>query len=330
MSNLSSRDKLLNCTLITTTGTATSIAMSTEERHARHPVGTSRFTPSESARQSVQQPFRFGNLPKEVRDRIYRLSLVNETPTSIVVDEPSGFDGEPMSEAHIFGNPDLVQLITRIDHFRGDRFTIDMGLTRINSTIHDEAAAVLYGCNTFRFTGEYSWTNFVYFHQHLTRVGRQYLRKLEISFPHIIRNNSAQITSQFDESSVRGIKILRRLPSLAKLTFHVGDDIMTANINLLRQIRDSKQCSIVMDIRKALLYYDHDGYDDRPVRISSTAIQKMRKWNWNIRGHYELVDQHHRFRKETSWLRWSQMNRQKGLDSGLISEPNLFYEPFLF
>lgn len=213
--------------------------ISSKARHARPPVGASRSTPSRSARQSVQQPFRFGNLPKEVRDRIYPLCLVNETPIPIVVDEPSGFDGEPMSEAHIFGNPNLVQLTIRNNHFWGDRFTIGVGLARINSTIHDEAVAVLYGCNTFRFMGEYSWINFVYFHRHLTRVGRQHLRKLEINFPTIARCNSAQITSQFDESSERGIKILKRLPSLAKLMFRVGDDIMTVDINLLRQIRGS-------------------------------------------------------------------------------------------
>jgi len=249
-----------------------------------------------------------------------------------VVDDPCDFDGEPLSEGQIFGNPDLVQLTTRINPFRGERFSIDVGLVYINSTIHEEAAAVLYGRNTFQFVGEYSWINFFYFHRRLTRVGRPHLRQLEIGFPDIERFNTTQIVGQLDEFGEKGIKILKHLPSLGDLTFRIGEDIMAADIELLRRIRDAcqRQCRIVMDIRKALLYHDPDGFDDRPVRISSSAIQKTRKWGWDLRGQYELVDQHHRLRKETSWLRWLQRNRQKGLQSGLISEPNPFSEAFMF
>ncbi len=252
--------------------------MSSQRRPARQTIHASRSTPARPACRSVRQPFRFGNLPIEIRDKIYRLRLLNETAIPIVVDDPGDFDGEPLSEGQIFGNPDLVQLTTRINRFRGERFSTDVGLIYINSTIHDEAAAVLYGRNPFKVVGGNSWINFFYFHRRLTGVGRQHLRQLKISLPDIERFNTAQTVGQLNEFGEEGIKILKHLPSLGDLTFRVGEDIMAADIELLRRIRDAcqRQCRIVMDIRKALLYHDPDGFDDRPVRISSSAIQKMR------------------------------------------------------
>ncbi|KAL8753997.1 MAG: hypothetical protein Q9199_004646 [Rusavskia elegans] len=118
--------------------------------------------------QKSRQPFRFGNLPQTIRDRIYRLCLINEHPTSVVVDERSGWDGEELTTGQIYNDEELVRLTTAIHHQERFNSNVTAALLQINSTIHEEAAPILYGLNTFSFTGRNCWLDLIYFEWLLT------------------------------------------------------------------------------------------------------------------------------------------------------------------
>jgi len=286
-----------------------------QESAVRQPGGAPTSTPARPARCPVQQPFRFENLPTELRHEIYRLCLINETPIPIVVDDSCASDSVRSSEARIHDNSKPQQLTARIDCFSMERFTIHAGLLRVSRTIREEAAEFLYGHNTFRFLGEDCWIDLFRFHRRLTQVGRQHLRYVEIALPETKWSRSVKIVSQLSELSVSGTELSKVLPDLRVLTLRVSDDIMIANIELLRRIRHAckEECHVVMDIRTALLHSGLREPEDRPVRISSVAIKNMSEWQWNIKGQYELVDEGHRFKKERVWLKWLRLNAQKGL-----------------
>ena len=286
-----------------------------QESAVRQPGGAPTSTPARLARCPVQQPFRFENLPTELRHEIYRLCLINETPIPIVVDEPCASDGVRSSEAQFFDNPEPEQLTPRIGRSPMERLTIDAGLLCVSRTIREEAAEFLYGHNTFRFLGEDCWIDLFRFHRRLTQVGRQHLRYVEIALPETKWSRSVKIVSQLSELSVSGTELSKVLPDLRVLTLRVSDDIMIANIELLRRIRHAckEECHIVMDIRTALLYNGLREPEDRPIRISSVAIKRMSEWQWNIKGEYELVGEGHHFKEKAVWLRWLRLNAQKGM-----------------
>jgi hypothetical protein len=220
--------------------------MSSEGRAARQPGGASTSTPARPARRPVQQPFRLGNLPIEIRHEIYRLCLVNETPIPIMVDEPCASDGVRLSEAQFFDNPEPEQLTPRIGRSPMERFTIDAGLLCVSRTIREEAAALLYGHNTFQFLGEDCWIDLFRFRRRLTQ-DRQHLRNVEIA---TTWSKSAKTVIQLSDSSTFGIELSKVLCGLRTLTLRVSEDVMIANIELLRRIRHAcrEECHIVMDI----------------------------------------------------------------------------------
>ncbi|KAI4277660.1 MAG: hypothetical protein L6R38_005402 [Xanthoria sp. 2 TBL-2021] len=278
--------------------------------------------------QRSSQPFRFGNLPQTIRDRIYRLCLITEHPTSIVVDETSGWDGEELDTGQIYNSEELVRLTTAIHRQEHLNSNFTAALLQINSTIHEEAAPIIYGLNTFSFMGRNRWIDLIYFEWRLTGISRQSIRTVVIHFLEIKRGYN----SELNRASTEGLKSLEKFSVLASLTLVVYEDILTSDLKHLRQIRDSVpgSCRIAIDVRKASRYHKDGGWDHRPVRISSHAVRKMQQWGWAMKGEWELVDQRHRLRHEEDWFEWLDQNHRRGVRFGYLEEPHGIYELCVF
>ena len=232
-----------------------------------------------------------------------------------MVNEHPGFDDEPYEEYQIYDDEDNVYLTTR------NRLALQTILLHVNTTIHEEAAPILYGKNDFVFDGQYCTNDLYYFERRLTRVARDHIRNVKTVFPEIL---DGDVRHEFSVPGSGSLRIFGRFPSLRILQFRVFEDIMTGDVRLLRKIRDSVRqgCQIVLKIGSASIHYEYDSHDMRAVRIGSGAIAKMRKWGWVVEGDFELVDKGHALVNEGKWSRWLQKDRERGLRSGLISEPS--------
>ncbi|KAI4228497.1 MAG: hypothetical protein L6R36_001610 [Xanthoria steineri] len=286
-------------------------------------LSTSESRPLKHVRQTSPQPneFRFSNHP-DIRDRIYRLCLLNHRPIPIVVKEQSDWDGEDYNAAQNYNNQESVRLSTRLNS------DVTAALLQVNSNFHEQAAPVLYGLNTFSFRGKHCWIDLIYFKSRLTDISRRSIRTVVISFPEIERGHASELNG----ATINGLKSLKSFPGLASLTLVVEEDILTADIQPLRRLRDSVPGSsrVVLDVRKAALYHKDGGWDDRPVRISSEAVRKMQEWGWAMNGEWELVDRHHALRHEEDWLTWLRRNHRRGIQFGYLDEPRGLFEECLF
>ncbi|KAL8737473.1 MAG: hypothetical protein Q9181_001633 [Wetmoreana brouardii] len=274
--------------------------------------------------------FRFRDLPSEIRNIIYRLCLVNQSPVSVKVDGLcSYYVGRP-TDAQAYGKDEKVHLVSSSHPSRYEALTLDTNLIRVNKITHHEAAPILYGLNTFQFLGKYWWIDFSYFDRRLSQVSHQHIRKLDIRLPDIERFYSHGIkVSRFSESSTYGLDILKRFANLKDFTLHAFDDIMTSEIDLLQQIRDGcvEGCQVHMHIRAGTTYQPESPFTlrnrleflARVVRISSEALEQMRAWDWRVKGDCDVDHPSN----NDNWFRWLRINTRKGKKLGLIPEPDV-------
>ncbi|KAL8917110.1 MAG: hypothetical protein Q9208_008149 [Pyrenodesmia sp. 3 TL-2023] len=124
----------------------------------------------------LNEPFPLFRLPGEIRNLIYRLCLIDtQQPVSIEVQAPLKFDYQRFTKDYVHDNFDKECLTTR------NESTVNTSLVRINSTVGEEAAPILYGHNTFGFFGYYCWNDFLYFSLRLRKTSLEHIRKIEIN-----------------------------------------------------------------------------------------------------------------------------------------------------
>lgn len=276
-------------------------------------------TPAQDLPPSSMQPFRFRDLPGEVRNQIYRLCLINESPIALEVLELLISDVKILDKA---GTPEKEPLIVFSMDSDIEKWTVNAKLLRVSKAIRDEATSFFYGCNRFQFLRQDSLIHFLYFEWHLTDVAFQHLRLLEVGFPPIERTVlDGDIVSQFSVIGDRGLQILAELPHLEDVTFYLRDDVMTSDIGLLQRIRRScRGCKVVLSLGDVEVYDQRRPYSRRAVKISSEALQGMREWGWEVKGRYLEVDRYHEWRNEHQWLEALQESRRCGLENGMIEK----------
>ncbi|KAL8852528.1 MAG: hypothetical protein Q9221_002652 [Calogaya cf. arnoldii] len=177
--------------------------------------------------------------------------------------------------------------------------------------------------------GSNCWIDLIYFEWRLTETSRRNIRTVVIGFPEIERG----VKSDLDRASTGGPKSLKTFPALKALTPVVYEDILTSDLQPLRSIPSSvpATCDIVLDVRMSSVYHKDGGLDNRPIRVSSTALDKMKAdWKWTNNGNWELVDQRHRLRNEEDWLDSLRRNHRREVRFGYLKEPSLFDEGVLF
>ncbi|CAO1597624.1 hypothetical protein XANCAGTX0491_001431 [Xanthoria calcicola] len=87
---------------------------------------------------------------------------------------------------------------------------VTVALLQLSSTIHEEAARILYGLNTFSFGGENCWIDPIYFKWRLTDISRRNVRTLVIKIPEIDRGRDGELNG----ATLNGHKSLKNFPGL--------------------------------------------------------------------------------------------------------------------
>ncbi|KAL8774140.1 MAG: hypothetical protein Q9209_001248 [Squamulea sp. 1 TL-2023] len=246
-----------------------------------------------------QQQFPFGKLPGKIRNEIYRLCLVSELPLTIVPSNPTA-TGAKSPRSHVYSRSRLRVL---------DAEDLRLNLVRVSRTVYEEVVPLLYSCNTFQFPGPDCWKIFLRFDHALTDFSHDKIRKINIHFPIIQRRSyfissiysdyhygSSQCPGKFSKAACNGLEILKSLPCLEVLTMYLTVDILNSDIFLLQKIR----CSVN---RACQIFIDGGLQTKRPFCIGVKAMEKMRKWHWEMRGAWELVDKNHRLSDEKIWAK---------------------------
>ncbi|KAK1076437.1 hypothetical protein LTR33_008949 [Friedmanniomyces endolithicus] len=119
----------------------------------------------DSAAMAVDNDISFDDLPPEIRNEIYSLTLCSDTPAKIDAERrlTEGLPRRP--RVHVRSRTD------KIPH-------LNATLLRISHRIYAEAAPILYGANTFSFVSEST------LHTFLEMIGdsRKYVRRIEIMY----------------------------------------------------------------------------------------------------------------------------------------------------
>lgn len=119
----------------------------------------------------TSQSFRFVDLPLELRQQIYRLCLVDEAVINFAIDR----------KKHL-RDKDATRLYRTHHWWEGIQSSFHTSLLLTNSTIHQEAAPILYGLNTFQFYGQHGWRMFIKFQLRLMSISRSSIRRLGLKF----------------------------------------------------------------------------------------------------------------------------------------------------
>lgn len=217
---------------------------------------------------------------------IYRLCLIDTQPVSIEVKGPLDFIYQRFTKDYVHDNFDKVRLTTR------NISTVNTSLVRINSTVGEEAAPILYGHNTFGFFGDYCWNDFLYFNLRLRKTSLENIRKIEIDFPDHSRLISA--SRSFAPASEWALEALQTLPALEALTLHLYEDIMTDDYAFWRKIRDGfhPNCQVAIESHGVRLIGEKcEEFPKSTVRISSRMLREIHEWGWSTKGDWEVVNQ---------------------------------------
>ena len=145
---------------------------------------------------SVSPRVGFLNLPRELRDNVYRYSLINSDPITV-------WSGTRKDEDDlIYSTGKLTQrFCTTVDTHCPILGDLALSLLLCNKQVSREALAILYLCNTFRFMGDNNWNPLYVFLRMIGDENRGNLRGLEMQIPqprHVWQHPDGTRTSMHD------------------------------------------------------------------------------------------------------------------------------------
>lgn len=256
-----------------------------------------------------KKPFRFLDLPFDIRRDIYDICLVVKVPLCIRIDTSNGGNGIadiPQDKAADYD--DLVNLTsTHADmilseiHYRDTRRLFTPGLLGTCRIIHLEAAPVFYSQNTFRFEDEAGLDAFVFFKQRLRGNNQASIRHLDVTIPQIVRlwnsiDGSCELS--FDPFDDWFIHAIESFPALRSLHLRLDQDVLSGEISVLERfyaIKGTKELSLEFGIAEHC--HEHGSYP-RSTRIDFRVSADILKWDWKVTGCKLEVNSAHEFLEE--------------------------------
>ena len=245
-----------------------------------------------------EQPFRFTDLPGEVRNEIYRICMVDDpNPISIQL--------EPCSDSILNRIADLRGRNNVLVRFKSNMIRSRHGGERLETAslllvsrqIHAEAVTTLFGHRGVEFRGFASWIALFYFNWRLSKTCRESIRHLEIEFPQL-RNVtdqfgiSLQNLPRFRDVGNQGLAVLQGFPTLRRLRFHLDHDILDDDAEPVQEICAALQKvgNIALARKGPSVHYDGDGPRIRQVLIERLASQTFKEFGWIVESDDEEVD----------------------------------------
>ena len=260
-------------------------------------VVSSRQTASESFDEKQIEPFRFLDLPSELRLRVYDFFLIYDDDITICRCSPR----RPQDSYRLIA---LRCPHEGCRHFGANsrrnsssfRYPIDLALLWTCRLVHNEAAHTLYSMNTFGFDSEGGFLNFVLFSQRLTN--RQSLRNLTFH-PIEIFDSQRQANYALSEWAHAALKTINHLPDLRIMAFTAHTNLSLNSLTMItmicRALRDT-QCSLTLErpkcehahARFGNFYFSHT-MQSLP-KIHHSVLATLVEFGWKVINDYEVID----------------------------------------
>lgn len=247
-------------------------------------------------------PFPFRRLPAEIRREIYKICLVDVDDIVIQFDDQRTFESKGYKKTGFVHLKRRVATIERRASFTRNLLPyLNLNILLTDRTMYKEAAPVLYGLNQFQFYGYDKWESLFHFSHCLSSFSKTSLQILVFDFPPIERSSAE--TSKFHKSAEWDLSVLRGFPNLRTVRLNLSEDLLSRDLDLLRDFHQRLgQSKVVFDVVN--LYEPKDQLYENTVRISSDVLEQFSKWGWKVAGDATMVGKDHRFNDEKVWLDW--------------------------
>ena len=276
------------------------------------------------------RPFRFLDLPYDIRHRIYcfcpitgRIISLESVPSRWTSHEIRlcrkaihrfKYDSRPFSPAYFKSELHDVVLRQRRRHSycKDDDLyedqpvlRIDMNILNVCRTIYEETIRVFYTYNTFQFLSRDGWRNFIILYLRLTPTRRGCVRMLEFEFSGMKRlfKIPTQPISPWSDMVKFAMDCIPRLPKLNTLQIFLASSTRLSYSDVIDYINIRKGSNkVVLSVATKSKLALKAPKNDHKSRIPSHIIQKLLAWGWDVRDDFEL-------------------NRDRCLDYALSSDP---------